>query len=262
MRAPPWRADAGVTEAPLPPALRYQSLAAARQRILSAAAMRVPLVSIAQQARALSIWNGKAVAPGDEMQLAMAFDLGVLDPLGGHRRGLDRQAQAAPPEPGSEDAVMLAALQRPRFGLWRMLGPHPEGGARLAPLPEGEEVWVMDRYLAAAAPGAIFAARLVQPAEFAMTCGVVAPLDARALERLLLDAPPSRGPVLPGRPALEDAAAVDALLAEPAARLRLKALLAQPGFAAKAYRHAIDLGLVGPVPGRTPPEAMPVAPAG
>lgn len=253
-----------MTEPPVPPPLLYRRLAAARQRILSAAAMRVPLASIAQQARALSIWDGKRVAPGDEAQLAMAFDLGVLDPLGGHTSGLDRQAKAAPPEPGSDDALMLEALRGARFGLWRVLGPHPEGGARLSPVPEegSEEVWLMDRFVAAAPAGALMAARLAWPAGagFAMTCGVVAPLDARALERLLLDLPPGRGPVLPSRPAPDDAAAVEALLAEPAARLRLKALATQPGFAAKTYRHAIDLGLLGPVPGRTPPEAMPPAP--
>ncbi len=269
MRPPPGRGDAGrgVTDlATLPAAERYRRLAAARARILQAAAMRIPLASIAQQARALSIWDGKRVAPGDEAQLAMAFDLGVLDPLGDHGRGLDRQAKAAPPEPGSDDAVMLEGLMGARFGLWRLLGPHPDGaGGRIAPLSAeeeedpGEVLWLMDRFLAAAPPGTLFAARLASPpgAGFAMTCGVVVPLDARVLEALLLDLPPRRGPVIPSRPAPEDAAAVAALLAERAARLRLAALPQDRMLAAKAYRHALDAGLVGPVPGRTPPEAMP-----
>jgi hypothetical protein len=248
--------------APLPAAERYRRFAAARKAILQAAMLRVPIASIAQQARALSIWNGKQVAPGDEAQFAMAFDLGMLEPLGDHPRGLDRQAKAAPPEPGSDEAVMLEALQSARFGLWRLLGPHPEGGARIVPLTveapsAADERWLMDRYVAAGTPGALFGARIAWPAEFGMTCGVVAPVDSRALERLLMDAAPSRDRVIPSHPAPGDAAAVEALLAEPAARLRLAALAKDPMLTVKTYRHAIDAGLVGPVPGRTPPEAMP-----
>lgn len=248
----------------LPPAERYRLLAAARSRLLQAAAMRIPLVSIAQQARALSIWDGKRVAPGDEAQLAMAFDLGVLAPLGDHARGIDRQAKAAPPEPGGADAIMLDGLRSARFGLWRILGLHPEGGARVIDLArEGEagaeETWLMDRHVGASPPGTLIAARLAWPPGmgFAMTCGVIAPIDARALERLLLDQGPGRAPVIPAHPAPDDLAAVAALLAEPAARLRLKALARDPLLAAKAYRHAIDVGLIGPVPGRTPPGYAP-----
>jgi hypothetical protein len=248
-----------VTDGTPPPPPRYEALAAARQRILSAAANRIPLVSVAGQARALGLWDGRRAAPGDEAQLALLLDLGVLDPVGGHTRGLDRQAKAAPPEPDGDDARVLAALREARFGLWRILGPHPEGGARLAPLAaapgDGEgEVQVMDRGLVQAPPGAFAAARLMRPAgaAFAMTCGAVCALDARVVERLLLDVAPGRGPVLPGPPAADDAAAMARLLAAPAARLRLAALGQEPGFAARAYRHAIDLGLMGPVPGRTP----------
>jgi hypothetical protein len=247
----------------LPPTERYRLLAAARSKILQGASQRVPLVSMAQQARALSIWDGKRVTPGDEAQLAMAFDLGVLAPLGDHTRGLDRQAKAAPPEPGSTEAAMLEALREARFSLWRMLGPHPDGGARIVELAreaeeDAPETWLMDRFVAAAPPGSLFAARLAWPGAFAMSCGVVAPIDSRALERLLLDLGPSRGPVLPSHPAPGDPEAVAALLEEPAARLRLRALTQDPMLAVKAYRHAIDLGLVGPVPGRTPEGAVPV----
>jgi hypothetical protein len=255
-----------VTDAggPTPPLVLYQRLSAARQRILSGAANRIPLVSIAAQARALGVWSGKRAEPGDEAQFALLMDLGVLEPVGGHTPALDRQARAAPPEAGSDEAAVLAALRAARFGLWRVPGPHPDGGARLAPLGSeagAEEVWVMDTGLPQAPPGASVAARLMRPAgaPFAMTCGAVAPCDSRVLERLLLDVAPPRGvaPVLPALPAPDDAARVDALLAEPAARMRLAALLRGPGAAARAYRHAIELGLMGPVPGRTPEEAMP-----
>ena len=86
-----------------------------------------------------------------------------------------------------------------------------------------------------------------------MTCGAIAPCDTRVLQRLLLDIAPERNaPVMPSLPAAGDAAALDRLLAQPATRQRVAALQQARGLAARAYRAAIDLGLLGPVPGRTP----------
>ena len=163
-----------------------RAYAEARGRILTAAARRVPLASIAQQARALSLWDGKRVVPGDEMQLALVLDLGVLDPLGGHARGIDRQAKAEPPEPGSDDARMLAALQGAAFGLYRLRGPHPEGGAAAEGLADGQPVRIHDNSLGQRPPGTLFGARLAWPEEdLAMGCGAMVSLDSRVLERLL-----------------------------------------------------------------------------
>ncbi|WP_149537759.1 hypothetical protein [Siccirubricoccus phaeus] len=231
--------------------LRYRGL---RGQILSAAAKRVPLASIAQQARALSLWDGKAVAPGEEAQLAAAFDLGVLDPLGGHGRGIDREAKAAPPAEGSDAARMLAALQDARFGIFRLIGPEAAGGAAVESLPDGARLTIWDSYLAERTPpGRVFGARLAWPdPDLAMTCGVLAPLDGWALRQLLAGAVPERGPVQPRQIRVEDLAEIDTILAEPQAREVLAALLGKPGFAARLYRAAIDRGLMGPVPGRMP----------
>lgn len=234
-------------------AARYGRYAAIRRRILTEASQRIPLASLAQQARALSLWDGKRVAPSDEMQLAVVFDLGVLDPLGGHGRAIDRQARAEAPVPGSEEYRMLGALATAPFGLWRILGPHPEGGVRAESFPDGEELVIWDRFLdRGRAPGALIGARIARPEEdLPMTCGAVVSLDSRAVERLLLGTPPGHGPVIPTPPLPDDGPALEQLVAEPAARLRLAALARSPGFAANVYRTAIDLGLMGPVIGRT-----------
>lgn len=254
-RAEPAVTD-GIPLAGAPPLLAYRRLAAARQRILSGAANRIPLASVASQARALGLWDGRQAKPGDEAQFALLMDLGVFDPVGGHGPALERQARAAPPAPGSDDAVMLAALAAARFGLWRVLGPHPDGGVRLLPMAGvGTEAWVMDTGLAQAAPGAGVAARLAFPegTGFGLTCGALAPCDTRVLQRLLLDlAPPRDAPVIPAPPAPGDAAVLERLLAQPATRARIATLLEGGGLAVRAWRAALDLGLMGPVPDRTP----------
>ena len=124
------------------------------------------------------------------------------------------------------------------------------------------------------APGALVGLRLAWPDEdLAMTCGTAISLDSRALERLLLGTPPQRGPVLPSLPRAEDGPALDRLLAEPAARLRLAALASAPGFAAKVYPHrhrsrpdgpaAAPAGLRrGPAPDAAARTASAAAPAG
>ncbi|SDB38333.1 hypothetical protein [Belnapia rosea] len=239
-------------------AARYGRYAAIRRRMLTEASRRIPLASLAQQARALSLWDGKQVTPADEMQLAAVFDLGVLDPLGEHGRAIDRQARAEAPPPGSEEHRMLQALAEASFGLWRIHGPHPEGGVRAESFPDGEELVIWDRFLdRGRAPGALVGARIARPEEdLPMTCGAVVSLDSRAVERLLLGTPPQRGPVFPSLPLTDDGPSLEQLVAEPAARLRLAALARTPGFAATVYRTAIDLGLMGPVIGRSPGAAQ------
>ena len=240
-------------------AARYGRYAAIRRRILTDAAKRIPLASVAQQARALSLWDGRQVVPADEMQLAAVFDLGVLDPLGRHGRGIDRQAAIEQPPAGSEDARMLAALARAEFGLYRLFGPHPEGGVMAETFPDGEKLVIWDRFLDRdRAPGALVGTRLAWPEDdLPMTCGVAVSLDSRVVERLLLGTPAQRGPVLPALPLPDDGPALERLVAEPAARLRLAGLARSPGFAAMVTRIAIDLGLMGGIAGRTPPELMP-----
>lgn len=240
-------------------AARYARYAPVRRRLLTEASRRIPLASLASQARALTLWDGKQVRPADEMQLAAVFDLGVLDPVGGHGRAIERQARADPPPGGSEEDRMLRALMEARFGLYRLLGQQAEGGIAAEGFPGGEPVVIWDNHLMRGrAPGALVGARLAFPEEdLAMTCGTAVALDSRAVERLLLGTPPGRGPVLPSLPRPGDGPALDALAAEPAARIRLAALAAGPGLAVMVYRTAIDLGLMGAIHGRTPPEAMP-----
>ena len=171
---------------------------------------------------------------------------------------IDRQARAEAPPPGSDEYRMLGALAVAEFGLWRILGPHPEGGVMAEAFPGGEPLVIWDRFLDRnRAPGALVGARIAFPEEdLPMTCGAVVSLDSRVVERLLQDTPAQRGPVIPSLPLAEDDAALERLVAEPAARLKLTALARGRGFAAMVYRTAIDLGLMGPVPGRTPPELL------
>jgi hypothetical protein len=233
-------------------AQRYADYAEARGVLLNAAAKRIPLASLAAQARALQLWRHNQVEPGSEEQLGCVLDLGVFSPVGGHKPALERVLNAAiqPPE-GSADAAMLDAFTRARFGLFRIGERDPRGGITLHDICTGQDVWVMDPNMAeTGVSGTLLGARLAWPEEFALTCGVLCPVDVRVLLYLMENRPPHQGPVHQFVPLQPHDPMVDRLLEEAAAPARLAEMAKDPLLAANAYRAALDLGLYGPVPGR------------
>ncbi len=233
----------------LSPEARYADLTEARGVLLNAAARRIPLVSLQAQARALTLWRHNQVEPGSEAQLACVMDLGVFSPIGGHKPALERLRGTATPPPGSPDEAVLNATAR--FSLFKVGERDARGGLTLHDLCSGEAIWLMDRHLAEASlPGLLLAARLLHADEFALTSGVVVPVDPRVLLHLLENRPHTTGPVgqlVEPRP--EDPL-VAQLLAEDGVPERLAELGRDPLLAANTYRTVIDLGLLGPVPGR------------
>jgi hypothetical protein len=86
------------------------------------------------------------------------------------------------------------------------------------------ETWLVDEALTVSGqPGLTFASRLCWPAEFAMTCGIVVPVDAELMEDVLLDSV-----------AWLQHAGLDQVADE-------------PRFAAAIYRGALDVGIMDSV---------------
>ncbi len=244
----------------LVPGERYQRHAAARGALIDAAVPRIPLVSIAAQARALALWSGSQVTPGSEAQLALVFDLGLLAPVGEHKRALDRLIANAPPEPGSDAETVLQALSAARFTIFRIEGLDPRGGLQATDLASGEAFWLQDAAMESAVrnwPGMILAGHLMQPDEFRMTCNAVVPVDHRVLRAVLEDAAPLRGQVTLVKSVDPKDPAQLELTADPAMPARLAERLRNAHAAARTYRAALDCGLMGPIPGRTPPPQRP-----
>ena len=80
---------------------------------------------------------------------------------------------------------MLQALLRARFSVWRVERRHETAGLVMLDLMRQEEVWLVDEHLEQTAhPGTSLAMRLSTPEAFAMTCGVVVPVDAEMMEEV------------------------------------------------------------------------------
>ncbi len=220
----------------------YQAYAAARGAILTGASKRIAAASIASQARALGLWDGKGPKVATDAQLALLFDLGIFAPVADHSPALEREARMNPPPPDSEPARVLAALHHTRVTLFRVAGPHPEGGVWVDDMLRGMQVHLWDAGLARPGQeGTGFGGRLMPLDGFEMTCGVLAPLSDGVIDALL-GYPQPLGPLPTTMPLLTPPAPEDIATLREAAK--------QPDFLLKLYRASLASGLMGEPPTR------------
>lgn len=175
-------------------------------------------------ARRLDLTEGKAIVLENDNEMTLPEDLAIYLPRPGRSHPLDRYARVARFVPGSDEAIVLAAMRRARFSLWRIERRHPTTGLILRDLLRGEETWLVDEAMEKnAPPGVEMAARLLQPESFAMTARIIVPLlpDLMTLPEVMEE-------VFTRAPALR--------------RLRGDALAGDPRFAIGFYRAAVATG--------------------
>ncbi len=74
--------------------------------------------------------------------------------------------------------TVVEAMADARFSVFEMIERHPVAGVVLSDLSTGDEVWLMDQgFEASVRPGYLLAFRLIRPAEFHMTTGVVVSMN-------------------------------------------------------------------------------------
>ena len=175
-------------------------------------------------ARRLDLTEGKAIVLENDNEMTLPEDLAIYLPRPGRTHPLERYARVARFAPGSDEAIVLAAMRRARFSLWRVERRHPTTGLILRDLLRGEETWLVDEAMEKnAPPGVEMAARLLQPESFAMTARIIVPLlpDLMTLPEVMEE-------VFTRAPALR--------------RLRGDALAGDPRFAIGFYRAAVATG--------------------
>ena len=104
-------------------------------------------------------------------------------PPGQVRRTGTRYARSAGVAPGSDEELMLQAMSQASFSLFRVGRPHEIAGLLVRDLMREEGLWLVDENLERTAPvGLTLAMRVSRPETFAMTCGVMVPVDAPLIE--------------------------------------------------------------------------------
>jgi hypothetical protein len=211
---------------------RYRTLREISRRINGELTKLVSGDAILREARKLGLGHGKTLVLDDMEELNYVFDLAIHTATPSRSRTIDRYARSARLAAGSDEAVMLNAMQASRFSVLLIDGRHEVAGLIASDLlQKAEKIWLVDVGLESSMPeGAVLATRLYIPGPFAMTAGANVPCDLTLLEDALYE--------LPSR--LCDAP--------------LEALSRDRRFAAAVYRIALSKGLTHRVTYRDVPD--------
>ena len=169
---------------------RYRHLREISKQHHSAALDFLSKDAIITQARRIGLTQGKTLVLDSMDELYLAFDLAIHTAPKDRSRAIDRYAKAARLAPESDGSLVLEAMRRARFSIVSFVRRHPVAGLIVKDLFRGAEVWLVDEALESSLPdGAALATRLYTPERFAMTAGVLVPLDLELIEDAIADTP-------------------------------------------------------------------------
>jgi hypothetical protein len=200
---------------------RYRRMRKISNRHHNAALDFLTRPAMIEPAKRLGLASGNTLILDSDEEMALVCDLAVHTAKPGRSRAIDRYARAMAFAPGSEEDLVLEAIRVAQFSVWSVVRRHDVAGLIVADAMSQEETWLMDEHMTRSlSPGYMFAARLSRPAAFAMTCGVIVPIDPETFHDELHD---------------NDAAL----------RLARRAQsVGDAAFAATVYRIAIDSGMM------------------
>jgi len=165
---------------------RYPHLRAISVRHHSGALEFLSKSALMEHARHLGLTVGKALVAESMDELTLAIDLAIYTARPGHSRAIDRYARAAQLQPGSDEFVVLEAMRQARFSVWRVERRHEVAGLIVRDLLRQGEAWLVDEALGQSAPeGVTLAMRLGTPDQFAMTSGIIVPVDREVMAEVL-----------------------------------------------------------------------------
>jgi hypothetical protein len=113
--------------------------------------------------------------------LAPALDIALFSKGADGTSLADRYLKEVGVQLKGDHLTVVEAMADARFSVFEMTERHPIAGVLLSDLSTGEEVWLMDQGFEASVPsGYLLALRLIRPAEFHMTTGVVVSMNDEA----------------------------------------------------------------------------------
>jgi hypothetical protein len=170
---------------------RYRHLRAISTQHHSAALRFLSRQAILEHARGLGLTVGKTLVADSEDELTLVFDLALHSPRNARSRAIDRYRKAARLAPDSDEAKVLDAMCRARFSIWRVERRHEAAGLVVFDILRQTDAWLVDEALEQSADaGMAIAMRLFTPEAFAMTAGVVVPVDRDIVREALAETLP------------------------------------------------------------------------
>ena len=99
---------------------RYRHLRAISTRHHTEALRFLSRPALLEQARQLGLTAGEMLVAESMDEFTLVVDLAIHATRPGRSRAIDRYAGAAQLQPGSEEALVLEAMRRARFSVWRV----------------------------------------------------------------------------------------------------------------------------------------------
>lgn len=144
--------------------------------------------AVLEHAKRLGLTTGQMLVAESEEEMTLVIGLALDTAKQRRSRALDRYARATPLPLDSDTARMLAAMRHARFSIWRITHRHEPAGPIIADGLRAAAVWLIDEKLEASAPEGLSCTGCVcEPDRFAMTCGVIVPVNRDLMEEVALD---------------------------------------------------------------------------
>ena len=171
---------------------RYQHLRRVGLELNNRLVETLPRSVLDEGGQKLGILKRNVLSLDTEDEIALLMDYCLHDVRQRGVNAVERYLAESPPPPGSDERILLEALQQARFSLFAVEGVEPGVGAQVRDLLGDERLFLVDVGLSRTArAGLILAARVMAPEGIGMTTGAVLPVgvlppaeQARFLEGL------------------------------------------------------------------------------
>ncbi|QSA96302.1 hypothetical protein [Methylococcus sp. EFPC2] len=166
---------------------RYQQLRKAGRELNAVLAKQVPKTAIGECGKKLGIYKAGNLILNNDDEIAILFDYAIHHYRRGGKTVIERYLEQSPPEPGSDAATLLQAMQQSRYSVFRVVEIEPNQGARLHDLLRGDSLDLMDLGLAATGtPGVVLAGMVLPLDDFHISSGSLIPLPEGVFEEKIL----------------------------------------------------------------------------
>ena len=163
---------------------RYKRLRAVGQRLNNKLIERISKDVMDAGAKRLGILKKGVLVFNTEDEFAVLADYCIYDVRTNGRNVLEQYLIDSPPDPGSDEAISLQAMQRAVYSVYEVEAVHRGVGVTVRDLLSSQSLLVVDMGLGSTGkPGFVLATRLLFQEGFAMTSG--APLLVGAMPKNL-----------------------------------------------------------------------------
>ena len=142
----------------------------------------VPRAALLECGKKLGLVQGKALVLDNEEELSILFDYCLYNYRRGGKNIIERYLETSPTLATADEMILLKGKLNSYYSLFSIQEVHRGRGATLRDILRNKTLFLMDLGIGkSAAPGLLFAGRVIPLAEFHMTTGTFIPVSNKGL---------------------------------------------------------------------------------